>query len=471
MPSYDLLLKERYESIRSQLVSLKSTISLLKHNYWTIYSNFSSKNTVPPFIFPTMTFSTLEDYLEKLILNCLASDPTKNISKIFSSQNELSDRSNELLTEIVRMYTSLTQRIAGTGLMNQIETHSISQFEQGTSIKSYQAVDALSYDLVNRILGKKWMTDNSYIPFSIFDYEGYSMNPLSYVATLPYPDTFRSRFWPVMAHEISHILVYTEVQKLSKKKLETIREPKSLGELLFYSIEELLDILKLRHDENNSNTAYSQITELFCDIIATYTCPILFITGTLNLRHYLEPEQHSLLQALQIATHPPSDSRIIAMKTVLDRNKILKNDSIFQEYAESVLDLNNEKNSKLIDLNSFLFLTEYNEFAAKLANKVVNYLEKSSIQGLKSSEWKLLLNGTSDLLGRSPTMAMNILWQKRLKTIKKDTKKSMIQYFNSRHTEFQLLENFINSAYQYYVGNIFPKIEEKGRYDVRINTC
>lgn len=471
MPLSELLLKERFESIRSQLTSLQSTISLLRQNFWTIYSNYSTNETVPPFIFPTITFFRLEKSLENLIKINLNINPTSDPAKTFVLQNQLTEEAESMLTVIVRLYTSLTQRIAGTGLMNQIETHSISQFEQGTSIKSYQAVDALSYDLVHRILGKEWITKNAYVPFSIFDSEGYSINPVSFVATLPYPDTFRSRFWPVMAHEISHILIHNQVQDFSKSGLQTVRSPKTLGELLFYSIEELLYILKLKNTPNNRDIVISHLTELFCDVIATYTCPILFVTGSLNLPHYLETRDVNLIRVLQTTTHPPSDSRLFAMKAVLDKNGILKNDKLLSDYVASALSLNETKNTKLMSFESYALLKEYNRFSYGLSEKILDFLKKSSIIGIKHSEWSKLQSASSDLIGQTPTMAMNILWQKRLKAISYDKNKDMMQYYISRHNEFQLLENFINSAYQYYVDNIFPKVKQRGRYDIRIDTC
>jgi hypothetical protein len=346
--------------------------------------------------------------------------------------------------------------------MKLTESHLISQFEQGTIMKAYQAVDALSYDFVKRTLGAKWIKDNYYIPFSIFGPD-YSINPISYVATIPYEDTFRTRFWPTMAHEVAHVLLHkeAEIYKTTQKS--------PLTELLLDSIGILMDSLKWK----KRIYAELQVAELFCDIISAYVCPCVIITGSLRLRHSFEREPETLAKVLPFFTHPTGESRMIAMKSVLEENGLLEADVDLNRFLESVMIFNNRKMLYTLGPKvSQNVMLEYNKVTEMISKSVVDILKNMNIIPFKASDWKKIVNRISskDFTNLSPTLLMNLLWIRRLKEIKGDAEIDISAYYSHRRNEPQLLEFVINSFYKYYADEIASRIEG-GIDDLRINTC
>ncbi|HYW01829.1 MAG TPA: hypothetical protein VE862_10175 [Candidatus Acidoferrum sp.] len=342
------------------------------------------------------------------------------------------------------MSSSLSQRIAGTGAMNVAQTHSISQLEQGTSIKSYQAVDALSFDLVERMLGSAWIRENKYVPFSVFDLFDYQIDPKSFIACIPYHDSFRARFWAIMAHELAHVFVYESTQ--ATRNIEIIS-------LLWDFTEPLVDEFSM-----DFTTASRQLTELFSDIIGTYVCPATFVTSTVKLPYSTESDVDPLISRIQRSTHPPTDCRLAAMKEVLEGNGLLYADSVLDDYVDSSLKLFCRKNLTGLTPSSQDVMEDYTELAKLVSQSLLEVLPHTTVKPMTTSDWQMTRKGLFCELDLPPTFLVNLAWIKRLECIRRDSNHDFRAYSESRKRETQFLENIINSAQKYYTERIASRV-------------
>jgi hypothetical protein len=124
---------------------------------------------------------------------------------------ELKRKTNSILIELIRLQSVFAQRTAGLGCMNPMGFQPFQGIEYSAMAKAYNAVDALTFELVERILGAEWIREEKYSPICLFELE-YAINTGSFIISVPYYDSYRSRFWPALAHETGHILVATKVK-------------------------------------------------------------------------------------------------------------------------------------------------------------------------------------------------------------------------------------------------------------------
>jgi len=206
MTSLALYSKERIEELRSRISLLECSLLTLKQDFWTNFDLYLDKGQTPPYIFPLSTFQNLNSFLVDLKTICEHVDPDF-IPATIAKCVFLDRCTSDVLRELIKLQNVLAQRICSLGTMKLVEYQQILQIEYGTINKAYNAVDALSFELVERTLGSDWILNYGYAPISLFDSRGYEINIYSNVVSVPYYDSFRARFWPALAHETAHILV------------------------------------------------------------------------------------------------------------------------------------------------------------------------------------------------------------------------------------------------------------------------
>jgi hypothetical protein len=498
-----LIIRERYETIRSKISFIGSTLDSLSQSFWSIFSFW--KDNIPPFIFPSGAFENLKieylrlkdeiekrsDFIDKERFYILEfKNPDEHILNVILDQYRIEFEVNGLVERIVKLSMSLSQRIAGSGAMKITESHFISQFEQGILMKAYQSLDALSFDLAERTLGNIWIKENKYIPFSIFGNSDYAIERGTFISSIPYEDTFRSRFWSIMAHEIAHILVFSETQKVEEYSKQ---DPKQISVSVFYdnlnpisrgvwdSVGEIMN--RLSWDNKYELAAISQAQELFCDIISVYVCPCVIITASLILPHFYESYGGELRKTLPTWTHPPIDARIFAMKAVLEQNGLLKRIPSFHDYIKSLVTFNERKANGIV-LNDDVdddgqsgpeIMIEYNQIAQNIALeyalplvKEIKTITPFTHESLNNINKALKLDDYANL---SPTEMINLLWIRRLGFIKFDSKLNMCTYYDKRRTEKTMFEKVINSFYKYYADKVYPQVKNKdNKNDLCIDT-
>lgn len=455
---------------------MKSTLLTLKEDFWTIFKSVLSDEHVPPFLFPVSTFKRLENKMSSLqnkidkldsyrqtyasiskLENIIDSD--YEIAKKF---NEVNEELTDVLNEIVKLQNVLSQRTTGLSHMNFMELSKASQLEYGAFLKNYSAVDALSFELVRRILGSNWISNERYIPISLFDSNGYGINRDSLIISIPYYDVFRSRFWPAIAHEVAHIFAIKHFMGSSE-----------IGKLMVEEIGTLMEALN--YDQNK---AFFQINELTSDIIATCVCPADFFkaattfpfSGDFFRRNSEYIHMPGILPILSRAmSHPPMDVRLVVMKQIVEKLGIVDKDKDLKDFINFV-DMFLERKNLHLSNSSYTFLRRYRDLACEFANSIWAPL-KNNLDYFKEYEWdsveNALLNPDKNVL--SPIQLLNLGWLKRIKVAKENRNLNFIDYFEVCRSESQLFEYIVNLMYKYYEGEIAAKVEVRDAYDICIN--
>ncbi len=313
-------------------------------------------------------------------------------------------------------------------------------------MKAYNAVDALSFELVERVLGLEWISKNSYTPISLFDSEGYAISMYSNIVSVPYYDSFRARFWSALAHEVAHILTRSRI-------MET--QDSSFKGLMLDGVSRLLEILDYGFDDPVGRYFASlQVVELTCDAIAAYACPASFLSALTILSVPFEGENAdgALKGAIRERAHPPSDARIAAMKAVLEDTGIIKADQDVHNIGEAVTNFYARKNFALVSGSSSGFLGEYNEFAEAHCRQVINLLPKMGVTCFDGAEWSIIQDAFENPcdIDLSPTQLICLDWIKRIRITRKEGYLPMQQFFGRRKNETKIYEQMVNSMYNYY---------------------
>lgn len=459
MPSLEVYIRERAEELRSRVALMNSTLISLKQNFWTTYCYYLRKQTCPPFLFPVSTFRRLENRLTEISTEIERMEPDGRINYLIIRLNLLHRASRDLLQEIVRLQNVLNQRMSGLGLMKLLEFQKFTQIEFGTISKSYCAVDALTVDLVRKTLGSNWIKNEKYIPISLFDYRGYMINTYSYIISIPYYDSFRSRFWASLSHEVAHMLVtsYADRPGTFRNTMKDAR--RQLMELYDYSEQEL---------GGGAESTGIQVAELTSDIISVYVCPPAFLTAAMIIKIPSELRPNALIDRLRFSTHPPTDARIEAMKTVLERTQIISNNEDIQKVVDSVSSFFLRKNMSMLSNQSRSLIIRLNDFARRYVQKILRILPQIgvcpfTVEDLNSTKEAFYDFKNNDL---SPIQLITFAWIKRLKVIKGDGQLYLRDYFRLRKIEPKLFDQIVDLLYKYYEEQIIPNTRGVDSYDL-----
>ena len=455
MTTLDVLLKERAEEIRSRVSVLNHTLVDLEKDFYAVFDRYYSQAIPPPFLFPVATFRRLGRYNERIITELQSFNSDGNIFNVSSKLNQWNGETHGLLCEINRLQNVLSQRTSGIGKAKIFERQAVCEVEYGNLSKAYTAVDVFTLELVKRTFGSDWIRENRYVPISLFDDRGYMINLYSYVISIPYYDNFRSRFWPILAHEVGHILVRAQAIK---------RGP--LGEVMLAGQEWLISELRL-----SLYNASLQIAELTSDIISAYICPTSFLVGLEcnSMVLPLETQRGLVVDYRFQHSHPPADSRLTAMEKVLELQGLFDCDERLAEINRSAKVFFSRKNLTL-DPTSFDLIEDYDNFAKEYSELVLDYLPQIGVQGFDRNDWEtgmhLFTNPKEE--SPSPIHTLVLVWQKRLNKTKKEDRVDFEAFCRNRQDETKTFEFAVEQMYKYYESRIVPKLKVRP-YDLRID--
>ncbi len=145
---------ERAENLRSKIMVLKSSIELLEFNFKSTYEKYLSKELLPPFLFPEMTFRRLKSritHLKYLIESTITELPIGFLEAEFLSKIDI--KLNRIMDSATKLQELLVQRTAGIEAFDNVDYHVNFQIEYSGLTKVFNAVDALVYELVKRSMG------------------------------------------------------------------------------------------------------------------------------------------------------------------------------------------------------------------------------------------------------------------------------------------------------------------------------
>jgi len=445
MTSIGVYTRERVAELRSRCSALRDTLTELEQSCWSVFESCYSKGHTPPFLFPASSFKRLGFMLGQLQHKIENFQADASPFEIAFRLEKMHTNSRILLCEINRLQDLLVHRCAGINKFKTFEHHQISEFEYSILSKTYNAVDALTFDLVERILGLTWMMDEKYVPLSVFDDRGYMVNPFSYITSIPYYDNFRSRFWTILAHEVSHIFVFYQTMSLGV-----------LHNTMLAGQEKMVQELGFSEDY-----AALQITELTCDIISAYVCPTVLLAALQNNSMIIDVElsREDLIEQSLQASHPPSDSRLRAMGKVLEHTGIFEVDAEFKRIYQSAIMFYARKNL-VISEQSHKFLENFNNFAEEFSENVISELSHIGVEKFGGDDWNIAIDslGSKDAEDESPVHTTAIVWLKRLRKTKSSGNKTLRDFLLDRKNETKAFEYAVEQMYKYYETKIVPRV-------------
>lgn len=455
MTTLDVLIKERAEEIRSRISVLNHTLMDLERDFYVVFDRFHSQAVPPPFLFPVATFRRLRNHNERITNELESFNSDDNIFNISERLNQWNEETRGLLCEINRLQNVLSQRVSGIGKAKIHERQAVCEVEYGGLSKAYTAVDVFTLDLVRRTFGSDWIREKKYIPISLFDDRGYMINLYSYVISIPYYDNFRSRFWPILAHEVGHILVRAQARQRGR-----------LNTVMLVGQDLLTEELRL----SLSNASF-QIAELTSDIISAYICPPSFLVGLEcnSMVLPLETQRGLVVDYRFRYTHPPSDVRLYAMERVLELQGLLDCDESLQEISGNAKVFLTRKNLTL-GPDSSSFVEDYCDFAGEYAELVLDDLSQMGVQGFNCNNWKesVKLLTDPDLESPSPVHTLASVWLKRLNKTKREGGLDFMAFCRNRQSETKTFEFAVKQMYKYYESRIVPRLRVRP-YDIWID--
>ncbi len=433
-----IYIKERVEEWRSRISFMESTLIQLEYAFKAVSSEAIQNNQAPPFLHPKNTFKLLKKGINecKKSLDTIKEDI--GIYNIISIFDKLFYITKKIFNEIIRLQNLFGQRTSVMGTMNLFEFTPIEQSENGRSLKTYNAVDALSSNLVQVILGKGWAKKVEYTPISLFDSNGYSINPESHIISIPFHDAYRSRFWAALSHEIAHIFLRLNAEGLLKIVIEEYVE--SLSDIVFYK-----------------NRARFQIIELACDIISVLTCPGAYFSGAsmFPLQAQLETKS-KILRNWRLSYHPPVDIRLETMDTILDNAGIKEQSDPFSRFINDVNYSIKVKNLTL-DEEKFRFLGNYSAIMANFTSDFSKRLNLFTIERYTPNKFKKVQKALeqSNYTNLDPIDIIQLLWLKRLEVFYSEGEElKLTKFLQNRIYEPNMFENAVECMHNYYLKNI-----------------
>lgn len=419
-------------------------------NFRTIYDNYKLKNSTPPFLYPVMTFSSLNQQCENLNKRIYRTTPHNATSKRLQILNKNLEK---LLYNVVLLQYVLEQRTTGLNIMNLIEYHPITQFEYTGYCDVYNAVDGLCYDLFKKILGRDWIINKRYVPISIFHSSGYKINTHTYIVCIPYNDAFRPHLWPSLAHEVAHIFVFEEYKRKGEFRSIIDDETTRLME----------DVLEYNRDETEGiKIASYHLTELTSDIVGACVCPAIFYSAAMMLYLQWETKNNELKKFVRNASHPLSDVRINAMSLVLNKLGIKGKNKAIHRFIEETEAFFGEKNLFGIDppSESWDLIQTYFVFVENFVDKIFKFLPKTTIEFFDSRVWDSIINKieNKDIENLSPVQMVNAAWLKRLIITKGEAYLKIEKYIKNRKEEQKIFEELIYQFYKYWIKDVMKEV-------------
>lgn len=472
---YDFILVEKFEELRSRISILCTLSKNLKLNF------NSSKNSGLILPYPKGSFKQLDEYIIYLEEKINA-PPGDTYEDIIFNLTDLSDLSGGILDCLIELQTLMEQRVVGNDIDQILEYNSNHQVEYCNMEKVYYSVDSVSYDLMQRMLGKQWIEDKSYVPISSFDQKGYRIFPITYQVVIPYHDIFRLRFWPILAHEMAHLWVYEFINNPINQIKSDVKNlvgfvPNNIPEIIksidqfkldvdeitlffIHSINEFFELLREHEYPDVVTRPIPQFSEITSDIIAAFVCgpcyplaissffPIL--PGKLTK---LQTPPHEIGTFLD-STHPFSEARISSSFEILKLQKINQFDDIFN----SNLSWFQKKNKKLLSDESASFMEDYINFFNKYAENLYEILiSQSKVKPFSKKDMEYLIKiseNMSNFPKLTPVCLLNLAWLKRINKFRDDSIE-LDEYYDLKRNESKTFELILNQMYNYYTTEIF----------------
>jgi hypothetical protein len=422
---------ERIEELRSRITLIKLGLCSFKQTILAL-QNISKKKQNPPIISPTGILENLENIIA--LFETIVDGPmkTQNEKEFVCAVNFVYYGSSRLINEMVKLQSILDQRIASMGAPKLYEATPTTQIEYSGLNKVYNAVDALVYELVEKILGLDWIKVKDFVPLSLFGGDEYCISPLTHLITIPHTDCFRTRYWAMLPHEVAHIYVLECLYK----------ETNPIRNLVAGTSFVLNAMLGIKRP-----IATGQIIELTCDCVGAYVCgpatALAFATGA----PYLQPEGE--INTILNGTHPPSDARLYALIQVMQKLGVL-NDSQLKEITDFLRLFLEQKYSRLTE-NSANYLKEYCRISTQYAEEVVNVLQNGGFPKFEKEAWNNFISAKFQLEELSPIYLLNLAWYKRICTFEKHFDGNNQRFSENKRTERKLYESIINEMYLYYL--------------------
>jgi hypothetical protein len=468
-----IYITERLEEQRSKLAQIRSSFLHLNQNIITFETAYSSSDLSTPILYSEQVFAKILDNIDGLNLLLREVNVSSNYKTLVLYDQIMSSGINKLTDALTEFLHLQDQRISGLHTSKLVDFQPNLQSEYSFIGKVYNAVDALSYDLMESCVGENWIKKNQYVPISLFG-KNYSMLPLEYalvpkfvdgsllpykitgpgsLITIPYYDCFRARFWPSLAHEVGHIIMvlaragYLEPQFFNDR---IMAEKKRLNKMLLH---DLIEREKAIADE----IINWHLAEFVSDIISVYICgPASFFSASELLSLSLRT-QKNFFDSILSSRHPPIEIRLDVMKSVLELLKMPYYFYNFNRIAEGTQrSLNNVTytNKKKVRTSFEKRISDYDEEIKIFAQNLVFILKNSKFKPFNGERWEVIkneINERGSLSNLSPIDLMNVAWAVRIeKDISDALQLDINQIYNKREHEEKFFETLVHHMYKYY---------------------
>ena len=464
---------KRMEELRSRLSLIQTSYSHLENNFRNIWYKHIREGKTPPILYPQQFLKDVKSLLNQYEIELHRLIIYSNEGYMAYRLRNLSSKINKMQTLLKQLQSIQDQRISGLHTLKFLEYQPILQSEYSLVNKVYNAVDALSFDIMCSIFGSTMVKNTKYTPLTLFG-DRYMMLSPFYVdrpgtlISIPYSDCFRMRFWASLAHEIAHARVTISLQlkdKLGKHIIEKMTPP-IIESLLSNQTKDTEEIIM---DYNRLNINIGEVvSELTSDFIGTYVCgPASLFAGITMLDSLSLGNEKNFYDAARMCDHPPVEVRAAGMQQVLEstgvatvyphfddlmtgvnrfyhnRNKC-QQENLSDDYPKSQMDFD------VFHLPSFIY--DYIDAVNGTIPELLEVLEKMSLKEFNGDSWEGIVakTGSGGFSELSPIELMNVVW---LYCIDKDVKNSELSvpdFFFKRKTEEKIFEMMVNQMYGYY---------------------
>jgi len=471
---------KRVEEMRSRLAQIKSSVQHIGCDFRNICQSHSLRRTTPPILYPKKfltNFMQLIDIVEQDIRTMEIDGG--DFGRISRKLNKIDGNLGFILHLLTSLQSLHDQRISGLHTLTTIEFQPTLQSEYSLINKVYNAVDALSYELMWNIFGEEQVMKMKYVPLSSFG-EAYTMlSPLRSIPgsliTIPYHDCFRARFWSGVAHEVAHSMT-AHCKILNEPLYECAsNELGALMDILFFNVKSS----SLEKQVNAMHYASYQIDELTSDIISAYVCGPSSLFSAISMIGFPGRRRATFFESLQETSHPPIEVRANGMLSILKEldipsifpnlNEIMDGASLFLN-SKNIISLDPDEDELYgeeafeIDKTHFLpVIDDYNQMAVDFAIEIKKTLD-GKMKPFDKSSWaesiKAINAGSLDKL--SPIQLMNAAWLFRLNRNLDDSTLPVHMYLDNRKAESKFFETLVHQMYQFYSDKV---VNMTSRYD------
>jgi hypothetical protein len=483
MISDKVFFKERFEYQRSTLSQIRSTFMHLDQNVRMIQKNY--EDVCPPILYSDSfcenVLHLIKDAEDDLKCVNITSDHASDYGSLVIEHRNISDQINVLMTILTSFQRLHDQRISGLHFSGIIEYQPALQSEYSLFTKIYNAVDALSYQLMKSCFGQDWIRKEQYVPLSLFDQE-YAILRLSgsepgSLVTIPYYDCFRTSFWPGLAHEVAHIMVtmVTNIEDYNPLLLDCM---KAWSDALLFT---LFTQREIKNYPKIEKIITKQISELTSDIIATYICgPASLFSASTMLPFSGRWGHGTFYESVRSTSHPPIEVRVAAMQRILEDSGLPLLYPLFNEMSEGVNCVLTNKNylpqdvidermggyteqSCDFDMKKLpIKMHEYREEATFFAEDLMKILDDSGLKPFTDDEWSEVtdtLTKREPFDGLNPIQLTNLVWAVRLRKGMDNRNLPIRQFFDKNMNEQKLFEITVNHMYTYYESVVVPEVK------------